>query len=214
LGAVLATAGCTSPATPPTSASTTASSTTTTGGAAPSAAIAPAATPTSTPDGRNAVLPDPAFTPGATNPAVTQATISTTICTSGWTATVRPPETYTEHIKHLEVAAGGTATYQGVTYPVHGFDLADPNIAHYELDHLVALEVGGAPADPANLWMEPYEAPKGTAPPGTGSQTKDEVENAARAAVCAGRITLADAQHQIAADWAALGRRLGVPRTD
>src|ERR1700751_1081179 len=46
------------------------------------------------------VLPDPPCTPGATNPTVTQATIHQTICTSGWTATVRPPESYTEQLKY------------------------------------------------------------------------------------------------------------------
>jgi hypothetical protein len=40
--------------------------------------------------------PNPALTPGVTNPAVTQANIKTTICKSGWSATVRPPESYTE----------------------------------------------------------------------------------------------------------------------
>jgi hypothetical protein len=32
--------------------------------------------------------PDPTCTPGALNPAVTQATIGSTICKSGWTATI------------------------------------------------------------------------------------------------------------------------------
>lgn len=36
-------------------------------------------------------LPDPACTPGAIDPAVTQANISSTICRSGYTSTVRPP---------------------------------------------------------------------------------------------------------------------------
>ena len=36
-------------------------------------------------------LPDPACTPGAIDPAVTQADIATTICRTGYTATVRPP---------------------------------------------------------------------------------------------------------------------------
>jgi len=163
--------------------------------------------PTST--AASAVEPDAAFTPGETNPVVTQATIGRTICVSGWTATVRPPESYTEQIKHLEDGAGGVVTYQGVSYSVHGFELADHNISDFELDHLVPLEIGGSPADPRNLWLEPYEAPKGPAAPGTGSQTKDKVENAARVAVCAGRLTLADAQREMAANWSALGIQLG-----
>jgi len=170
---------------------------------------APSAPPAS-PASSAAGLPDPAFTPGATDPAVTQATIDRTICVSGWTTSVRPPESYTEDIKHLEAGGGGTVTYDGVAYPVHGFELADPDISHYELDHLIPLEIGGSPADPRNLWMEAYERPKGSASPGTGSQTKDKVENAAREAVCAGRLALADAQQRMRTDWPALGQRLGV----
>lgn len=156
-----------------------------------------------------AVLPDPAYTPGSTNPAVSQATIRQTICVSGWTVTVRPPESYTERIKRLEAGAGGAVTYMTITYPVHGFQLADRNISHYELDHLIPLELGGSPTDPRNLWMEPYESPKGSALSGAGSQTKDKVENAAKAAVCSGHIPLLDAQSGIRADWFALGQELG-----
>jgi hypothetical protein len=165
---------------------------------------------TNAPSDSPAILPDPRFTPGATNPNVSQTTIGQTICAAGWTGTVRPPESYTERIKHLEAGSGGAVTYNGTTYEVHGFELADPFISHYELDHLIPLELGGAPADPRNLWMEPYEAPKGSAPPGGGSQTKDDVENAARSAVCAGRMPLADAQHDVASNWYLLGQRLGV----
>ena len=38
-----------------------------------------------------AVLASPTLTPGSLNPDVTQATIGSTICVRGWTATVRPP---------------------------------------------------------------------------------------------------------------------------
>ncbi|MGH9125739.1 MAG: hypothetical protein ACRDZ8_13585 [Acidimicrobiales bacterium] len=140
---------------------------------------------------------------------MTPATVGSTICTSGWTSVVRPPESYTEQVKQLEVGAGGTVSYRGVSYPVHGFELADRLLSHYELDHLIPLELGGSPADPRNLWMQPYQPPSGNAAPGTGSQAKDAVENAAKEAVCAGRLSLATAQHDIAADWYALGQELG-----
>lgn len=54
-------------------------------------------------------LPDPARTPGAVNPAVTQANINDTICVPGWTATVRPPESYTERLKRRQIAEYGYA---------------------------------------------------------------------------------------------------------
>ncbi|HEX3542635.1 MAG TPA: hypothetical protein VHT75_19560 [Acidimicrobiales bacterium] len=175
------------------------------------APVAPAGTAgATTAPAPSGLLPDAAYTPGATNPAVTQATIAETICLPGWTATVRPPVSYTERVKVLEDGGGGTVTYQGVAYSVHGFRLGDTTVSHFELDHLISLELGGSPADPRNLWLQPYEAPKGPAPAGTGSQTKDKVENAARAAVCAGRLPLADAQQKMATNWATFGRQLGV----
>jgi hypothetical protein len=36
-------------------------------------------------------LPDPSCTPGALNPKVTQATLRSTICRSGYTSDMRPP---------------------------------------------------------------------------------------------------------------------------
>ena len=130
------------------------------------------------------MLPDPACTPGATNPAVTPATIATTICARGWTATVRPAEALTEKLKVAQLQAYREAG------PLHA----------YEEDHLIPLELGGAPADPHNLWPEPGPSPN----------AKDRVENAARRAVCDHRLALAAAQQAIAADWTALGRQLGV----
>jgi len=87
-------------------------------------------------------LPDPACTPGAIDPRVTQDTIGTTICVSGYTRTVRPSTAITGRIKRDQYAAYG---------------LLGLSLSATELDHLVPLELGGAPADVANLWPEPYE---------------------------------------------------------
>ncbi len=43
----------------------------------------------------NAILADPRRTPGVLNPNVTQANIRSTICSRGWTSTIRPPVSYT-----------------------------------------------------------------------------------------------------------------------
>jgi hypothetical protein len=48
------------------------------------------------------VLPDPASTPGAPNPLVTQATIGSTICIRGWTMTVRPSQQCTSALKRQQ----------------------------------------------------------------------------------------------------------------
>jgi hypothetical protein len=47
----------------------------------------------------NAILADPVRTPGVVNPNVTQANIRSTVCRSGWTATIRPAVSYTNALK-------------------------------------------------------------------------------------------------------------------
>lgn len=127
-------------------------------------------------------LPDHGCTPGATNPQVTEATISTTICVSGWTATVRPPLSTTEPQKVAAIAAYGARF--------------GSNLKAYEYDHLIPLEVGGSPDDPRNLWPEPDAVLHGF-----GSFDKDDVENHLNALVCDGKMTLAAAQQIFEHDW-------------
>jgi hypothetical protein len=113
----------------------------------------------SPPTGREPGVPDPRLTPGAVNPAVTPANLRKTICAKGWTATVRPASSYTTALKRQQIAQYG---------------YTDTALAHYEEDHLVSLELGGDPRDPANLWPEPYSA---TLPDGTpvGARVKDQL---------------------------------------
>jgi hypothetical protein len=66
-----------------------------------------------------------------------------------------------------------------------------------EIDHIVSLELGGS-NDIANLF--PEQAP--------GYHAKDKLENRMHDMVCSGEISLSAAQHQIAADWKALYRRV------
>jgi hypothetical protein len=126
-------------------------------------------------------LPDPACTPGAKNPDVTQSTIDSTICVSGWTATVRPPTSYTNPLKAQQIGEYG---------------YTDTNISDYEEDHFIPLELGGAPRDAKNLWPEPWNAPSGET-----AGSKDSVENKLKALVCDGSATLAAAQKALVADW-------------
>jgi hypothetical protein len=142
-----------------------------------SASRQPAPSPTESP------LPvDPCHVAGVTycalNPAVTQATIGATICVSGWTATVRPPSSYTSPLKLQQIAAE---------------HLADTKPADYEEDHRVPLELGGAPSDPFNLSPEAHP----------GSFAKDGAENAGKADVCGGRATLQAEQVAFIAAWLA-----------
>jgi hypothetical protein len=104
------------------------------------------------------------------NPAVTQATIASTICRRGWTRTIRPPVTFTNALKIRQL---------------HQYGLRGPPSAYQE-DHLISLELGGSPADPRNLWPEPY--PRASA--------VDQIENDLNDRVCAGSLTLAEAQRR------------------
>jgi hypothetical protein len=120
--------------------------------------------------GRAVVRASWVLTPGVLNPVVTQANTASTICRHGWTRTVRPPVSYTNALK-----AKGLRQYR----------LRGPPSAFQE-DHLISLELGGDPVDPRNLWPEPY--PRAAA--------VDRIENDLNHRVCAGSLSLADAQRR------------------
>jgi hypothetical protein len=122
------------------------------------------------PGSQPVVRASPTLTPGALNPDVTQANIHETICTRGWTKTIRPPVEYTNALKAKQMRQYGLA--------------GDPS--DYQEDHLISLELGGDPRDPRNLWPEPYPR----------AAEVDRIENELNATVCAGRLSLADAQRK------------------
>jgi hypothetical protein len=133
-------------------------------------------------------LPDPLCTPGVTNPDVTQATIGSTICVSGWTATIRPPTSYTNPLK---------------TQGIKDYGYSDTSLSSYEEDHFLPLELGGSPRDPKNLWPEPHAGTQNSA-------TKDSVENAVKKAVCNHTATLTAAQHAMLTNWTTAKAVLGI----
>lgn len=128
------------------------------------------------------------MTPGVVNPAVTQATIAVTICVPGWTATIRPPSSFTTALKKQQLAA---SHLKGTT-------------KDYEEDHFISLELGGHPTSAKNLWPEPYR-------PTPGARQKDRVENFLHDAVCHGDLTLTRAQDLIKNDWYAVFLQIGAP---
>jgi len=164
--------------------------------------------------GSAAIYPDPAHTPGATNPDITDANKNQTVCNKDWsgtnkythkpekgTAILRPPTSITDPIKVQ-------------TMKDYGHTDADN---HYELDHFISLELGGCPDCVTNLWPQPYgdakqpmtqeeraawdKAHPGSATPLPGALQKDQVEDHLKTEVCAGTITLARAQAIITTDW-------------
>jgi hypothetical protein len=123
----------------------------------------------------NVPRPNPALTPGVADPAVTQENIGQTICVPGYAKRVR------------NVSA---ETKQSV-FVAYGIKKGKRD--DYEIDHLIALELGGS-NDIKNLWPQP-EGKK------TGATRKDKVETKLRKLVCTGGLLLADAQRAIATDW-------------
>src|SRR5215470_574343 len=72
--------------------------------------------------GPSYLYPDPETTPGVTNPEVTQANIQQTVCVRGWTATIRPPHSYTDKVKKQQLQAAR---------------FTDKTPTHYEEDHFI-----------------------------------------------------------------------------
>ena len=119
---------------------------------------------------RPVLVADPVRTPGVLNPDVRQETIADTICSQGWTRTIRPPTAYTNELKLRQMQEYGVG--------------GDPS--GYQEDHLISLELGGHPTDPRNLWPEPYPR----------ASDVDKIENELNSEVCSGQLTLAEAQQR------------------
>jgi hypothetical protein len=102
-------------------------------------------------------------------------TDAATVCVKGYAKTVR----------HT------SGTLKATIYREYGLD---PKDGHFEVDHLISLELGGADVA-ANLWPESYD----TSP--WNAHVKDKLEDRLHAFVCAGKMPLTQAQHDIATDW-------------
>lgn len=110
------------------------------------------------------------------NPDVTAFTIQNTICVKGWTASIRPPVAYTNHIKKQRLREMG---------------LPLELIGNFQLDHKLPLSLGGSPDDIHNLVLQDHDE----------AEQKDVVERCLPAAVCSGVVNLHDAQVAIWRDW-------------
>lgn len=112
---------------------------------------------------------------GAIDVSVTQENLNTTVCVPGYTATVRPPVSYTNKVKH------NLATNND-----------DPK--QFELDHYVPLAVGGHPTSLDNLWLQSWNG-------SLGAHTKDVVETQVHRKLCKGQLTLKQAQWIFLNGW-------------
>lgn len=95
-----------------------------------------------------------------------------TICKVGYTKTIRPSTSYTAPLERHQI-------------DTYGYSDLDPS--NYEEDHVISLELGGHPKNPANLYPEKHEY----------SRPDDILENELHRKVCQGDMTLMDAQKVI-----------------
>jgi hypothetical protein len=126
-------------------------------------------------------LPDPKITPGAINESLTADEFLKECHQSGWTRLYRPPTSYTNGLKRIQMKQYGYASS----------DKSD-----FEEDHLIPLCLGGASQDPHNLWPQPRVGE-------WNAERKDKLERKLCTLACQGRIPLRQAQHDIATDWIA-----------
>lgn len=125
--------------------------------------------------------PDPVKTPGDVFPNVT----AQDVCTPGYAGKTR-------NVPQSEKDA---------VYREYGIETHKPG--EFEIDHNVSLELGGT-NDIRNLWPQSYV----TTP--YNAHVKDKYEDWLHAQVCAGKITLAEAQSRIRQDWIAHAKADGV----
>ena len=123
--------------------------------------------------------PDQKLTPG-----VIATTDQAKICRDG----------YTKDARHV------TPATKRQVFARYGFAKGKFKPGDYEIDHFVSLELGGA-NDVQNLWPQPYSG-KWTA------REKDVVETTLHREICAGKITLEEAQRRIRTDWIAEYKRI------
>ncbi len=129
-------------------------------------------------------LPDPTLTPGVATDITKEQ-----LCAK--TFTTRDVRSVSEEMKTSVYARYGVKDHEGYCACQAGC----------EVDHLISLELGGA-NDVANLWPQPYCGPM-------NARIKDSLENKLHGLVCAGKLSLPDAQHAIATDWIAAYNKYG-----
>ena len=81
----------------------------------------------------------------------------------------------------------------------------DARWGHYQIDYVIPPQLGGSQA-PENLWPQSFDTHPWNA------ALKDRLEDYLYKQVCAGRMTLMEAQREISADWVSAYRLyLGEP---
>ena len=130
-------------------------------------------------------LPDPTLTPGAVNPDLT----AEKLCAPGFTTK--------DYRGTTQATKNAVYREYGMSGPRQGYCATTSGC---EIDHLISIEIGGADVK-ENLWPQSYDTQPWNA------HVKDKLENKLHALVCAGTITLDEAQTAIRTDWIAAYHR-------
>ena len=121
------------------------------------------------------LLPDSKLTPGASDSTNLLPVDLKTLCSVGYTKTVR---NVPEKLKKEVFASYGITS----------------DFGSYEIDHLVSLQLGGNNTK-GNLWPQSYL----TKP--LNARRKDVLEGTFHRLVCKGKMPLAQAQKEISENW-------------
>lgn len=124
-------------------------------------------------------LPNMQLTPGLINESINQQNIQSTVCLKGFTKTIRPPASYTNKLKKIQIIE-------------YGYDNKNPK--DYEEDHLIPLSIGGHPTDSLNLWPQPRASE-------WSAQKKDILELKIHKLLCIGGISLHEARKIFTENW-------------
>lgn len=127
-------------------------------------------------------LPDPAITPGATDPEVTADNIQESICKQkpiSWSQAHLPPASWLEDMEKQQIEQ---------------YHYSDTSPKHYHEDHLIPLSLGGHPTDIRNIWPQPLVAK-------WSARRKDYLEEVISRKVCKGEMTLNEAQDLFRTNW-------------
>jgi anti-sigma factor RsiW len=101
-------------------------------------------------------------------------------------------------VSHEEVVRPVSSSLQSAVLQKYG--LRNARIQDYEIDYLITPGLGGAD-DINNLWPEPNSSTAWNA------HVKDVLEDRLHQMVCAGKVDLPTAQHDIAANWISAYRK-------
>lgn len=122
----------------------------------------------------------------ACSPGAVLTTDASIVCVSGYTKKVRDVTTSTKKKVFKE------------------YGIAWSTRSNYEVDHIISLELGGS-NDISNLFPEAYSIDN-------GARVKDTLENHLHSEVCAGAMSLTDAQKAISGDWTVAYRNWKNPK--